>query len=259
MRAITQLQKQAPEGGEGGGADFAITEAPVEQAPAADSPINKRFAELTGTIKEQREALARQQETTANLLATIAQLQQVNHRPAPVEPQAPALPQIQLPEGVDPSIGHLFQQQQAAFAKILEQSQKQTQELVQQAVRPFAAQTQNLELQQVLTGQPAEVQKLAQELYATWQRNGNTGWVPKDAVVHARGLLADRMGAGRRQIEDQTVPGGSVAPATVPGGGQQIPTLPDHVVEKMTLSQMEAYYRKRLEAQGGVDQPLLVR
>lgn len=261
MWRITHARQQ-PEDGNGGGGDSqnppGVHDITTQQPAQQPSPFQQRIGELTGTIKEQKDALARQQEVIQQLMAAQAQIQAqiaANNRPA--APAAPQIPQLQLPEGVDPTVASLFQQQTQVFQQMLAQQQQQTEALIQQTAGQQRMTVAQLELQTALNGQPVEVQQLAQKLYMDWQRSGNTGWAPKDAVIYARGQLGIT-GQPVRQTHanvETVTPGGSVQPPTTQGQALP-PPLPPEALQKMSLAQEEAYWRKRLEAQGGVDQPI---
>lgn len=268
MWRITHAQqqpKQAPDDGNGAGGDpsFVHDITPPGSTSNTPSPVQQRIAEITAEKKAALERASALEETNRQLMAQFSQAMaqmQVQRQP---EPQAPAVPQFQIPEGMDPGVASLFQQQQAAFQAMLAQSQKQTEAIVAQATGRVAQTTAQLQMEQALNGQPPEVRQLATRLFMDWQRAGNTGWAPQDAIIYARGQLGVTGPAARVPSDPNTVvPGGSTPGAMVAAGqmpGQIPPPLSDEAISKMTLSQEEAYYRKRLEAQGGVDQPLLLR
>lgn len=266
MWAITQPRfRQEPNQGDGtGGGQYQPEDiTPPGSQSTQPTKFQERIGELTSTIKQQQDALTRSEETQRQLMATIAQIQAAQaaqNRPA----QEPAIPQLQVPEGADPTMVSLLQQQQAMFQKMLADQAARTEQMVGQATARTAQTTAQLELQAALAGQPEAVQKEATRLFGMWQNANLTGWAPKDAVIYARGALGITGAAparpGNQTIETIT-PGGSTQAAPIPGqGGTPLPApLPDEVLARMSLAQTEAYWRKRLEAQGGVDQPLLVR
>lgn len=238
MDPVDSAQSPAP------GSD---TQNPTGQGEAQNdgqSRLNARFAELTAIINGQKEQVAQSQALVQQLLSSQAQLQQQltqNHR-AP-EPQGF---QIQLPDGVDPVLAQTLQGMTQAFQKTLEEQNKKTHELIQQAVGGVRMTQEQMELQQAVQGQPKEVGELANRLYHQWRQAGNTGWTPQDAVVYARGKLgvAGQTAPGRQTIEHVT-PGG--APPPSPNSGQGLPPpLPDEVIRKMSLKQQEDYWAKRV-------------
>lgn len=46
--------------------------------------------------------------------------------------------------------------------------------------------------QQAAVAEDPEVVQLAQSLLNTWQKQGKSGWLPEDALVHARGIVAGK-------------------------------------------------------------------
>lgn len=260
MRTFAQSQKMNQDNGDGGGGGYV----PADITPGADTTnqppdsVKQRFSELAEARKQAEARAAQQEQLVAQL---IAQNRQLMERSAPsAVPQAPTPLTVEIPEGMDPATANFFQKLTQGFQTQLEAANKRTEQLVAQSTQGVQAQVAMTEMQLALANQPPQVAQLAQQLYQQWQANGYTGWKPSDAITFARGQLGvgggqPPPGAQRPDPSHAFTPGG--APPPNPRQGTQLPPeLPPEQLAKMSLAQEEAYWRKRLEAQGGVDQPI---
>lgn len=208
--------------------------------PAVPQAVLDRIGELTADKHELKRQMDQQNQILQELLANQAAMAVRATQPAPIQPQ--------MPEGVDPAVIDYI-------SKTFNQSMKTELESLKRemtgALGNVRANQQNTELQQALVGVPPEVAKVAKQLYADWQRNGNTGWAPIDAVVYARGAVAQQQEANIRRTQpngsgnDAITPGGAMAPA--PQSNRNLPPAKtDEELRRMSPAQQEAYWGSRV-------------
>jgi hypothetical protein len=151
----------------------------TEQAPQVETQpqqpsngVQQRFDELTAKLyeeKRQREAdVAARDAQISALIQTLAQAgaQQTQY-------QAPPQPEL------EPELRKQFDAYVSPQQRELQAMKAQMQQLVQLQ-----------EFNQVAQGFPPDIQMEAQKLLSVWNRNGNSGWKPIDALIYAAGQKA---------------------------------------------------------------------
>lgn len=230
---------------------------PVVQ-PTDQNGAQARINELVARTKA-----AEQRADDAQRAAQEAMALAARSIPQAVAPQGPAPLSIEIPEGMDPAQAQFFKQLTAGFQAQLQAQSKATQEALAQVGRQSQQQMANMQLQGMLAQEAPEVQKMAADLLADWQRRGLQGFEAKDAIIYARGSLG-APAPGRRgppppngEADDHLTPGASGVPQS--RGVSIQAALPDDVIAKMPLAKQEAYWAKRVAAQSGnkLDVPII--
>lgn len=254
MLRVTTLDPTQPTDGS---PDANITTAPVEEqtTPKRDG-VQHRIDELTAQLRDSQRQAAEAQAAAQQAMQLAAQNFAQSARPPP-----PAPPQltVDIPEGMDPAAASFFKNLTSSFQQAMAAQQQSFQQALAQTQGATQQQMANFQLQNMLAQETPEVQRMASQLLADWQRRGLQGFEAKDAIIYARGALGVGKAPAQRGVpasaEDHTIPGGALPPNPV---RTNVPAaLPDAVLNKMSLAQREAYLAKRLQLQGGIDQPII--
>lgn len=155
------------------------TESP-NQGQSVSPGVQARIDELTARLRETERAAKEKDDQMMALLQTMAVQQPVI--PAAQTPQIDIDPEEQ--RKLDAILGPKFkalEQQLAGFNQFISQTQ----------------------FQQAAASVPADVQAEANKLYAQWQREGKTGWVPGDAVLVAEAIVMKRKGSTAQTATQQ--------------------------------------------------------
>lgn len=203
--------------------------------------VQERINELTAKLYEERGAREQAQQIAQELIAQNAS--RVN-QPPPVQQQ----PQMQLPEGMDPT--HV-----AFFANMYKAQSEATVQALRAELAPVLGgvkQTQEQMLfQQAAAGYTPEVVNEAKRLQAVWSKNNYSGWTPEDALIYAEGIAAKKARAQQRMQR----PNGDGNDTTVTAGGsmpnpvQQTSrphTKSEEEIRRMTPAEAVAYWGARV-------------
>lgn len=245
-----------PDNAQSAGQTPGVSDIDTNPQPPKPDPIQERINELTRNLYEERRAREAQQAQFNELMAA-----QIRANQQPKEEQ-PVVPDIQLPEGIDPALAAILKQQNEHFRNALEAANKRAEMVAQQYARGAQQTAEQIALQQAVVGQPKQVADLAIQLFNNWRQNGKTGWEPVDAVTFARGQLGiagnSQPVVHRANPNDLNIGSGGVPNPRQTNNQLEAP-LPDDVLRKMKPAALEQYWASRLEKQGGIDQPILRR
>lgn len=200
--------------------------------------IQKRIDELTARIYDEARLRAVAEERAA---ATTQTLAEVLARQAAPQVSAPALPS--LPEGVDPQFKTYFDSlMHASLSPVLGKYEN--------VLKAQQAEIAQLKLKSGMAAEPEPVQKRAMELMTAWTKNGNSGWIPEDAVAYAYGELY-RQGklAPAGYVRQNTTVAAAPLPAAPPPVTAPRPAAEEPDFDFQDPNQAvaaEAYYRKKL-------------
>lgn len=240
----------------------AITQPPTQQneqqnpntaAPAAaqggGDGVQKRIDELVSQRAQYERMAMEQAETNRQLMALLAQQQQV-----PQQPQMPAAPQT--PEGIDPAVAQWLQQTLAAQQQALRQELAPVLGSLQQttAVQQLRAEAAGFD--------PNLVQS-AEKRFQNWLSNPNVkGFAPTDALIYELGKQAyaaelqkrgqQAVTHGMRGYNQQVDVLNGMSPQPMPGGGagSAVPSFADQSSPQFDPAKAAQFWGEKAKAQG---------
>ena len=223
-------------------ATVVVDEQPESEAPAVSRGVQSRIDELTAA---RREAERKAEDLQTQVIALQAQTLQTLQRAIP--PPAPSPQDLELQE----ALAEMDPRQRRVFEHMLEQRVAP----LQSTLSAFREQAALAEMQAERNKYSPETQQLADRLMQSWKANGNTGWLPKDALVHAAGMILSNGGDPRATVQ-QPKPRSAVAAvlptASVPNAGigavpRGDPAYTDMDSPEYNHSKASAYFAKKLE------------
>jgi len=212
---------------------------PPQQQSSAPEGFQKRIDELTANFRqaeakwqEREQAYQQLQQHNAELVSLVATL-----APKAQDPQVPAV-------DIDP-------EEQRKVKAVISPELK----ALQQQLAAVQAQLEATEFQAVAAKEDPRVIAEAEKLKRAWAQQGYTGWKARDAIVYARGLLAEQDRHNRAQNTaalqsfnslGQPLVAGSAPPPVMPPAPEELPD-PTNV----PLSDLNDYLAKLTKRMGG--------
>lgn len=217
-------------------------DAPEPVVAAPNRGVQSRIDELTAA---RREAERKANELQSQMIAMQAQTLQAMQRAMPAP--APSPQDLELQE----ALAEMDPRQRRVFEHMLEQRVGP----LQNTVAAFREQAALAEMQAERNKYSPETQQLADRLMANWKANGNTGWLPKDALVHAAGMVfsnggdprASAVQPKRRSATAAVLPAASAPSADIGASPRGDPAYTDMDSPEYNPSKASAYFEKKLE------------
>lgn len=220
----------------------AAEEAPEVAVSSVPQGVQRRIDELTAA---RREAERKANELQSQMIAMQAQTLQAMQRAMPAP--APSPQDLELQE----ALAEMDPRQRRVFEHMLEQRVAP----LQSTLSAFREQTALAEMQAERNKYSPETQQLADRLMQNWKANGNTGWLPKDALVHAAGMVLSNGGDPRATVQQTkpknaaatVLPGASAPSAGIGAVPRGDPAYTDMDSPEYNPSKAAAYFEKKLE------------
>ncbi len=217
----------------------AETPEPVVASPGRG--VQSRIDELTAA---RREAERKANELQSQMIAMQTQALQAMQRAMPAP--APSPQDLELQE----ALAEMDPRQRRVFEHLLDQRMGP----LQSTVSAFREQAALAEMQAERNKYSTETQQLADRLMQNWKANGNTGWLPKDALVHAAGMVLSNGGDPRASTQQSkprsavaaVLPGASAPSAGIGASPRGDPAYTDMDSPEYNPGKASAYFEKKL-------------